>query len=115
MSNKSVTQPYQVVTNASMASDVISIETDVKTQDNMGYEVVYTGSPVGDFYVQGSISGNHWENLDLGTPRPEAVGTPGSFMVNLNQLPYAKIRFFYDATSGSGILNVYAMVKRLGG
>ena len=115
MSTKAVTQPYQVVTNGDMSADLVSISTDIKTQDNVGYQVIYTGTPTGDFLVQGTINGIDWETLDIGTPGPTAIGMGGSFVVSLTQVPYAKLRLAYTASSGMGLLNVWVMVKRLGG
>lgn len=114
MSSKAVTQPFQVVTNGDMSGTVISLESSVTTQDNAGYQVSYTGSPVGEFTVEATIDGVNWSALDFGTPMTVDL-SPSGFLINMNQLPYAKIRLKYVPDSGSGTMQATAMVKRLGG
>lgn len=114
MSAKAVTQPYQVVTNGDMSGTVTSLVTTVNTQDNAGYQVKYSGTPTGSFFVDASINGVDWEALAF-SPAPVAVGAAGSFLINMNQLPYHLIRLRYVPTSGSGTLQAWTMAKRLGG
>lgn len=115
MSVKAVITPYPVITNGDMSGTLTSLATDVLSCDNIAYQVVYTGSPVGDFAIEGTVNGTNWEPLDLGNPSPEASGSSGSFVVSLKGIPYAKLRLVYTATSGTGNLSVWVMGKRQGG
>lgn len=115
MSSKSVIQPYQVVVDGDMSDDVISAITTVTTSDNCGYQVIWTGAPTGTFEVQVTINGNDWEALTFSPPLTTPDGSPGSFVIDLNQLPYKQTRLAYISTSGTGVLNVWTMAKRLGG
>lgn len=114
MSTKAVVQPYQVVINGAMSGTIIGAETTVSTQDNAGYQVTFTGTPTGSFFVDATINGTDWSALSF-SPAPAASGAADSFLINMNQLPYHKIRLRYVPTSGSGTLNAWAIVKRLGG
>jgi len=115
MSAKAVIKPFQVVTDGNMSGDVTSLPTDIESVDAVGYQVVFTGTAVGDFEVHGSINGTNWEALDLGSPSPEAAGVGGSFVISLSLIPYSKLRLKFVRTSGSGTLNAWVMAKRLGG
>lgn len=115
MSVKSVIKPYQVLTNGDMTGNVSTLVSDVESSDNVAYQVVWTGNAVGTFAVEGTVNGIDWEELDLGTPGPEAASVADSFLVSLKGVPYSKLKLTYSATSGSGSLNVWIMAKRTGG
>lgn len=115
MSVKSVLQPYQVVTDGDMSDDVTSLETTVNYMDNSGYQVIWTGAPTGVFSVEVTINGTAWEALTFNPALSAPAGSGGSFVIDLNQLPFKQIRFVYTSTSGTGVLNVWTMAKRLGG
>jgi hypothetical protein len=114
MALKNIIKPYKLVDAVSMGADVTSASVDVKYSDNIGVQLVFTGTPTGNFYVQGTIDGDTWTALDFGTI-PTATGADGDHLLNMNNLPYQKIRIFYDRTSGSGSLTVWVMAKTLGG
>lgn len=114
MSRKNVAMPYQCITNGDMSGTVIGEPTTVTYLDNGSYQVVCTGTPEGEFFVDATINDVNWEALDI-TPRIEAVGAPISFLINLNQLPYNKIRLRYVPTGGTGVLNAWTMTKMIGG
>lgn len=114
MSSKAVTQPFQVVVDGNMATEVISKVTTVNTQDNAAYQVVYTGAPDGTFLVEATINGSSWTPLVFATPITVS-NSPSPFLINMNQLPYHQIRLRYVPTGGTGTLQVHTMAKRLGG
>lgn len=117
MARKMVGRPFQVVTSGDMSSDITGEETTVTFTDNVGFQVVWIGTPTGTFSVEGTIDGITWTALDVrdadGNP-PNAAGAAGSLLININQLPYDKVRLKYDATSGSGTLQAYNMTKSVG-
>jgi hypothetical protein len=114
MALKNIIKPYKLVDAESMGADITSNSVDVKYSDNIGVQLVWTGSPVGNFYVQGTIDGSTWTALDFGTI-PTSGGAAGDHLLNMNNLPYQKIRVFFDRTSGTGSLTAWVMAKTVGG
>lgn len=119
MSGKNSTHAYQLITNASMAGNVTSSPTDVQYSDNIGIQLVFTGTPTGTFFIQGSVNYDErlgtgdWSNLKFSLD-PAANGSADNHLINLNQIPYKKIRVFYSRTSGSGTLNGWIMKRMIG-
>lgn len=118
MGRKNVAMPYHCITNGNMVGNITGLETDVTYLDNAAYQAVWTGTPTGSFIIEATVDGVTWSSLDPrdadGNP-PVAAGAAGNLVINLNQLPFKKIRFMYLAVSGSGTLNVYTMSKQIGG
>ena len=119
MSGKNATGPRLLVSGGDMSADYTSPIIDVQYADNVGLQLIFTGTPTGLFYIQGSINYDprtttgDWSNLDFSSA-PEAAGAADNHLINLNQLPYKYIRVFYDRTSGSGSLSIYFMIRQVG-
>jgi hypothetical protein len=74
-------------------------------------QCVFTGSPVGSFYLQVSndfgIGQNDWANAIHWTNVPSssiAVSAAGDFVINVQNSGYNWARLVYTATSGSGTI-----------
>ncbi len=115
---------FHSVVSASMAADVTSPVTNIKDQDNVGFQVIWTGVPVGTFAVE--VSNSHaqdsqgvvsnagtWSALTFDPPLAAATGAAGDFFIDVNQAGAAWIRFKYTATSGTGTLNVWLSGKQV--
>lgn len=113
MSRKRVLTPYRLVTDGSLAADFYSPASVVSYDDNVGYQVKYSGDPTGQFYVQGTINGSDWEDLALNSDILVSA-TPGSFVINLNQIPYFQLRIRFARTSGTGLVQIWVMTKTIG-
>jgi hypothetical protein len=112
---KNVLQPYQVFTAQAMTATVHSQPTNCQYIDNMQYQLVWTGSPVGTFSVE--VSSNYqqsgqgsqitvlnpgtWEPLPL-TATITASGSADDALIDLNQVPCPWVRLSYNFTSGTG-------------
>ncbi len=107
---KNFAPAFKVVSDGDMSGQVIGTESTINWLDNAGYQVKWDGDPVGEFYVDATINDEDWEALDFGSAIV-AAGVPGSFLINMNQLPYLKIRLRYEATSGDGALNAWVAAK----
>jgi hypothetical protein len=122
MPRKNVLERYQAITNGNMASSITSPVTNIKYMDNVLIELVSTGSPVGQYYVEVSgdyqidnngnvlVPGN-WVPLYL-NPSP-AISAAGSVMIDANQLPAPYIRVRWAPSSGSGTLNMFITAKEI--
>lgn len=86
---------------------------DVSKMDNIGLEVVWTGTPVGTFSVQASNSGINFFDLTFNPALAQPTGAPGGYVVDINQFPFKYILLKYVNTAGSGGLTVYGQNKDL--
>lgn len=118
MALKNIIKPFHLMTDGNMSGNLTSDLVDVSYTDNIGFQLNFTGTPTGDFSVEGSIdyddhlqTGN-WSELTFSTT-PQALGAADTHLLNLNQVPYKKLRVKYTRTSGSGTLNIYVMSKGL--
>lgn len=120
MSDKALT-PVHLLKAVSMASTITSPAVHVQYQDNVGIELVWSGTPTGTFAVQASVdhaedlTGNitnagHWVTLTL-SASVTAAGTADFAYVDLNQLSAPWYRVVYTAVSGAGSLDLYVTQK----
>lgn len=118
MALKNIVKPYHLLIDGDMSGSLLTGMVDVTYTDNVGIQLNFTGTPTGTFAVEGSIdyddhleTGN-WSSLTFSST-PSASGAADVHLLNMNQLPYKKIRVRYTRASGSGTLNVYVMAKGL--
>lgn len=114
MSVKGLIPHYAVLTAGDMSTSLTTLVTSVGATDNVAYQLVYTGSPVGTFLVEASINGTDWSALTFSTAITTSSAPSGS-LININQIPYRQLRLRYVPTSGTGSLTVWFEGKRLGG
>lgn len=123
MSAKTILKPYRILAAADMSVDIVGPITAIQMTDNIAYQFIFTGAPVGTFNIQVSLdyepgrspnsepaNAGHWDNLTI-TPAMVAAGTDGSIFADLNQLGSAYIRATYTATSGTGSLDIWVTGK----
>ena len=118
--SKKVIEPINVLLNGNMSGSLQSSPSTVKYMDNISYQCVFTGSPVGTFDVQVSLDNaqdgsgqekapTHWAPLGLAIPT--SGGSPQ--FIDINQTGACQIRLIYTAVSGSGTLNVTMASKEV--
>lgn len=112
MAIKNVLTPYQLVVDGDMSGNITSGATSIRYLDTCGIQLVFTGTPTGSFYVDATIDGSTWEQLDFGTT-PTAVGADGHHLLNLVQAGFDKIRVRYVASSGAGVLQAWVEAKEI--
>ena len=121
MSRKPVSHAYPVITAGDMGGSLTSAVTAVSYTDNVGYNVIWTGTPTGSITVEATIALDAdvtngtatWNSLTL-SPTVSTGGAAGSTLISLNQLPYSHVRLKYTRSSGTGTLNVTVMTKNIG-
>jgi len=119
-SRKNVLLPKHVLVNGDMTGNLESDVIDAKFQDNIGLQVEWTGTPSGTIKVEASVNHNlSVENqgtfyaLTFDPVLAQPAGGAGGYLINLNQLPFAFYKVTYEATGGTGTLNVYACSKEV--
>lgn len=124
MSRKN-THRYTIFQNkdASASFDNKSLATDIQFLDNMGVQVIWTGTPVGILKVfvsndnanpAAGIPVVNWSELVLdGTPTID--NTNSDLTINMNQLTFKWIAFGYVRTSGTGNITIQFTSKMVGG
>lgn len=124
--SKQVLKPYKVISAGNMAlASLTSSISSIQGVDNVGYQVNFSGSPVGTFDVQVSMdyqpglspndqpaNAGNWISLPLSTAIT-ASGSAGSAYIDLNQLSSPYIRIVYTRTSGTGSLDAYIVAKAI--
>lgn len=116
-------KPVVLYTAQSMAASFTSPPVEIRLQDNLGFQLKWSGSPVGSFSVQISstysedINGNvmdlgAWVSLPL-SPAIAATGAPDDAYIDLNQMSAMYVRIVYTRTSGTGSFSCVAVGKAI--
>ncbi len=109
-------------TTDNMGADVTSNWVPIEGSHGVGLEVkvdntstASTGTAAGTIAVQVSNSTSNWTALEFSdgtTSLTVSSGTDVTKALDLVDLNWRFLRVFYDRTSGDGILDVYAYVRR---
>jgi len=113
--------PVHIIVAQPMTTSITSAPVEVKSQDNIGIQMNWTGAPVGAFTFQISmdykqdaegnvLNAGNWTTLPV-TPAIVATGSSGTAYVDLNQQSAMYTRVVYTATGGTGVLDVYVNGK----
>jgi len=122
MARKNVAGPFLSFDDQSLGADATSAITDVTYLDNIGILVDWSGTaPVGELIVEcanppvvDKEADYQWTALDFGSTITIS-GASGSHAININQVPYSKMRLRYVRTSGTGSLTARLTIKQVGG
>ena len=104
-----LTTPVQLITDGDMSGDLSAIQ-QLKQMFGYSIQAVYTGSPVGTLSL--AASNDYNPNTGVGTwtaiaDSSEAITAAGDGTWNYRGPNYEWVKVIYDATSGTGVLNVY--------
>lgn len=72
--------------------------------DNIGLEISWTGTPSGTITVNGSNGGVNFYSLTFSPAITQPTGSPGGYLIDLNQYPFRFLMLQYANTSGSGAI-----------
>jgi hypothetical protein len=115
MASRPIFSPFPVITNASMTTSVTSAVTIIQNLSQVGYDISWTGTPVGTFSVQVSntytqnaagvvLNPGNWTTLTLSNV-PTASGSAGNGYIDIDAISAFAVRLVYTAGSSTGILN----------
>ena len=119
MANNKATniRPYPIYpTTAVTSGNKTSAVTSIFNQDNVGLQLIWTGTLAGTFDVQVSADYNRdtlagtWTSVGLPAVQT-AAGSASNAYVDLNQLSAPWVRVVFTYTSGSGNLTEYLVAK----
>lgn len=115
MARKNITPAFEIVTAGDMSADFVSRPIPIEYLDNIGIQLEWTGSPNGNFFVDGRVHPKApWTELVL-TPPVAASGSAGDWLISLLLVPYAELQLRFVMLSGTGTLTAWAMCKQVGG
>jgi hypothetical protein len=109
-SHKALNLPTStIIPSQTVSGNVTSLATNIFFKDNIGIQLVWTGTLAGTFAVNVSNDYNKDTGVGTWTPItlsavPTASGTPSNAFINIQEIaaPYLQVVFNY--TSGSGTL-----------
>lgn len=122
MSSRPQFNPFPVITNGSMAGNIISAVTIVQKLSMISYDISWVGTaPVGAMSVQVSNSysqnadgtvrnAGSWTTLVLSAPAPVS-GNTGNGFIDVDATGAFAIRLVYTRTSGTGVMNAIINAK----
>jgi hypothetical protein len=91
----------------------VSPSTFVGNLDNIGCMVGYTGTPTGTLTVNVSNDNVLYTAITFNPAIAQPRGTPLTFGIDLNQVPWPYLQFDYTHTSGTGTLTISIYAKDL--
>lgn len=119
MAVKNVLERYKSVDAANASSQIISPVTTIKFLDNILFELLFSGSPAGSFYIEVSNDYNPitntpgtWIPLDFQASDVLVTGAI-DIMAEVNQSPAPYIRVRWEPTSGTGALTIWVSAKEV--
>lgn len=109
------TNIFHLITNGVMTgtSTITSATQSINKMDNVGLQVEWTGSAVGTISVLCSIDNTTFNALTFSPLLTQPAGTAGSYLIDLNQVPFPYIQVQYVNASSTGVLNVWMSSKDL--
>jgi len=84
---------------------------DISCMDNIGLQIVWTGTPTGTLECDVSLDQVSWIPLTFNPAINQPAGASGTLYLDLNQLSAMWLRVVYTRVSGSGTLNVQEASK----
>lgn len=101
--------PYTALSASSMAGNIISPTVTLNIYEDFSVQFIWTGTPTGAFFVEGSTDNVNFQPLSL-SPAPVAAGSADNWLVEVLGLTCPYFRLRYARTSGTGFLtaNIFA-------
>ena len=109
---KRTLRPYQIITNGVMTgtSVITSIATNILNMDNIGFEIKWTGTPVGTLVINASGTGVNYYPLP-GFSVNSPTGTAGGTFVDIDPTSALWLQLVYTNSSSTGVLNAWIFGK----
>lgn len=89
----------------------LSLPIGIKNLDQVGLQLIWTGTPTGVFTVLHSPDGNLYDSITVNPSITQPAGSAGHWSVVLQFDPYQWVRVQYVNASGSGTVDVIVTAK----
>lgn len=105
--------PIWLVNNVSMTTSITSDSIPCQWKDNVGIQVVWTGTPTGTIDIQVSMDPDNlgWQSVPFDPTPDQPAGSSGSDWYEINQTPAGYVRLVYTASSGTGTMKAKISAK----
>lgn len=119
MGSKTILKPTHVMQSGGTAVSVsgtstyTSLPINIKNTDNVGLQLVWTGTPTGTFTILHSPDGVLYDSITLSPLITQPAGSAGHWSVVLQQDPFQWVKVQYVNASGSGTVDVIVTAKDL--
>lgn len=119
MGVKKLLDPYSVMAATHLPVAVsgtttyTSLPINIKNHDNVGLQLVWTGTPTGTFTILHSSNGTNYDSITLSPVITQPAGSAGHWSVVLQQDPFQWVKVQYVNASGTGTVDVIACAKDL--
>lgn len=111
---KNAIEPKLIVENGDMSGAIVTESIDIRRIDRAALQLIFTGTPTGDFAVEVSLdhekdpAGNvktvgTWVPITL-SPAPVAAGAADEIFIDLTVTASPWIRLTYTPSAGTGTL-----------
>lgn len=98
----------RLLESESMASSFVSEHITLAQRIGFSIHAIFTGAPVGSFYISVSINGIDWILLPDST---EAITEAGDLFYNVNDSKYLMARLHWSRSSGTGSCDAFISKK----
>lgn len=109
---RSVLNPTHWFSALSLGSTTQSDPYDIRPYDNIGIQLIWTGTPTGTITIEAQIDSSTWTDMGV-SPAITLSGSASSQLVGIRNQAFNKIRVVYTRTSGTGSLDAYLIGKSL--
>lgn len=108
MSNNNFLAPFKLFDAANMVFTLTSVPVNVQYMDNVGLQLAWTDTAAGLLTVECSLNYSPtptipfegtWDPLTFNPALSQPAGSPGGYLINLNQLPYPWVRLKWVPTT----------------
>lgn len=90
---------------------VTSNSVNIENLDNIGLQVSWTGTAHGTISVICSIDNVNYIALTFDPVLTQPAGASGSYLIDLNQVPFSFLKVSYTNASSTGVLDVWIVGK----
>lgn len=106
---KKISEQAQPITAGDMSGNLTSSVINLLAAKQFSIQGVWTGVPVGNLQLEVSNDETNW--TDEGSPIATG-GAAGDIVLPVTTAPWAFARLQYISTSGTGVLNVFSIIKQ---
>jgi hypothetical protein len=113
MGSKRTLDYAELVVDGDMSGDITSASTNILHTDRVGYQLVWTGTPVGTFSVEVSNDDTTWAELTLSTEITGGGAADNAFIDVETAAKFVRVK--WTNSSSTGTLQAHITAKSISG